>query len=223
MLSAPSWAAADERVELSRHQQIRQALADDADPRVGEDGGRLGARQLVAAAKGRDESARAAPQRRCVQPQLSVPAGAAGPDPRRRRREQPADVRRQHEVPGRPQHVGAQDVAGREGALDRSVVSTLRAHPDGPLGGAVVLRLDGAEEADDRLGRRAGGAGQALRAQPARKDRPARLSVQPRSPPAGQRPHPSSPLPRARSRSRCPCRRGRWGRRGSCPSSSRGP
>ncbi len=179
VLLADPRTAADERVELGGHEEVRQPLPLDADAGGAEHAGGLGAGQPVPAAQRREEGAGAPPQRLIVQPELGVPARVPCADARRGRGQQPADVGRQHEVPRRPQHVRAQDRAGAEGALHLLVRSAGHARAQGPLGRPVVLGLDRPEEADGLLGRRAGHAGQALRAQPACDDIPARVRVHP--------------------------------------------
>ena len=222
VLTAAPRTAADDGRQLGAHEQVRQALALGGDARLGGDLGHLGTCEGVAAAERRIERRGGAVPRRRVEPELLVAAPVSRRDPRRRRRQEPADVGREHEVPRGPQQVGAQDPAGRERLLDGRVRSAGHAGADGPRGRPVVLRLHPEEPADGRLRRGAGRAGQALRAQPARHDPFAQLEVHPRSPPlnrlvagrdAGVR-GPRARLsprrcPSARSRSPCPCRRGR--------------
>src|SRR5258708_5833905 len=60
----------------------------------------------------------------------------------------PANVFCRNEVPGGAQHVGAQDAAGGELALDVGVGRSTRALGDRPFRPTVVLRLYGAERAN---------------------------------------------------------------------------
>ena len=149
----------------------------------------------------RSADARTAALRRSVsasRPSCGVPARVTSPDPRRRGREQPADVGRQHEVPGRPQHVGAQDRAGVEGVLHVLVGRAGHTRAQGPLGRPVVLRLDRPEEADGLLGRRAAArrsgaaraAGARRSALPASASNDAHLRAAPAAPAS-----PASPMP----------------------------
>jgi hypothetical protein len=62
--------------------------------------------------------------------------------------EEVAQVGGEHEVPGRPQHVRAHEVAAREGFGDLGL-GRVAASPDGPQRHVVELRLHGTEVADD--------------------------------------------------------------------------
>ena len=68
-------------------------------------------------------------------------------------RQEPADVGRRHEVPGRPQDVGAENATGLERTLDiRAERFAREAQPDGPFRGLVLLGLYGAQPANHVLG-----------------------------------------------------------------------
>ena len=96
---------------------------------------RLGAREVRSPAQRVGERLVPTPQGGGVEAELPVPVRAPRLHARRGRGEQPADVGRQHEVPGRPQHVGAQDAAGGEGLLDRVVVRAAPRAPTAHLAG----------------------------------------------------------------------------------------
>ena len=55
---------------------------------------------------------------------LSIVVGADGVDARRGQRQQPADVGRRDEVPGRPEQVSAEDGAGVERPIDVRIGET---------------------------------------------------------------------------------------------------
>jgi hypothetical protein len=85
--------------------------------------------------------------------------------------EQPAQVVRTNEVPRRPQHVGAQDLARGEGAFHVGGGAVSQAEADAPHRARVVLRLDGQQVLDHLRRVAEGGSGDVLAAQAAEGDR----------------------------------------------------
>jgi len=101
-----------------------------------------------------------------VQLELAIGVRAELLHPRGAEREHPADIRWGDEVPRRPEHMGAKNRAGVEGKLDFAGSHTGRALAERPLRAGKVLRLNGAEPADDGGGVATIGAQQPLIRQP---------------------------------------------------------
>ena len=93
------------------------------------------------------------------------PAARRRQDTRRGQAHQPADIRRQHVVPRRPQDVRAQDLPGGECRVDVRLACSTHAQAERPLGQLDLLRLHRQERADDLLGRLIAVAREALVAQ----------------------------------------------------------
>ena len=103
----------------------------------------LGAGEPAAAGEGRREGGLGPRDDRRVELEVPQPAGDAGADPRGRQRQQPADVAGEDEVPGRAQHVGAQDGAVVEQPVHRGgggVAGALARPPRWPPGSPGTAR-----------------------------------------------------------------------------------
>ena len=83
------------------------------------------------------------------EPELPIVAGHRLFHSRAGELEHPTDVGRRDEVPGRAQHVRAQDRAVGDERFDLRVDDAGRALRDGPLRAGIVLRLYGTESLDD--------------------------------------------------------------------------
>src|SRR5262249_40137323 len=95
----------------------------------------------------------ALPERLLVKLQRPVHAGAGAEDVRRGKGEDPANVVRRDEVPGRAHHVRPEDLALVKCLLDRRVGCAGSPEADAPFGRGIVLGLHGAEPGDDRFWR----------------------------------------------------------------------
>jgi hypothetical protein len=82
-----------------------------------------------------------------VNTELSVAAGQAPADPWSGQIEQPANVIRQDEVPGRTHDMGAKYSALVNEAVDRSIGDASRALPECPFSTGIILCLHGAKQA----------------------------------------------------------------------------
>jgi hypothetical protein len=70
-------------------------------------------------------------------------------DPRGGEVEHPSDIVRGNEVPGRPQHVRAQDRPRVEGAIDVDFRHPLCSKTDRPFGSGIILGLHRARPSND--------------------------------------------------------------------------
>ncbi len=151
--------AGDQPLQFGPHDDVGQPLpvairpAGGGDARAGQRVAQLVARQRPAALQSAADDIGAAAQRRLVQFQPAIHPAVSLVDARPGQLQQPADVGRGDEVPRRPQDVGAQDVAGGEGALHGGVIQSARPQPQCRLGPGVLLRLDSHQPGHD-LGRR---------------------------------------------------------------------
>jgi hypothetical protein len=80
--------------------------------------------------------------------QLAIAGDKAGADPRPGQGEQPADVLRQDEVPGRSHQVRAEDGPLVEEAIELRIGCAAAPLPKCPLGSGVILRLYGGQGSD---------------------------------------------------------------------------
>jgi hypothetical protein len=88
-----------------------------------------------------------------VQTELAIHRSVCGMHSRRSQRQQPADVLRRDEMPGRAKRVGAQDLSIIEGDFDVRLGRCLQAQSNRPFRPGEVLRLDGGQSSDHALNR----------------------------------------------------------------------
>ncbi len=133
VLFALKCATADHAVKLGMRDEVRQHCAvGNGDPGRSKCGAELRSRAVFAAFEGPRDDHRGLRDQLIVQPELPIAAGHATFDAGRSERQHPADVRGRHEVPRRPQHVRAQDLAPVEGTLDRCPGRLRHAQPERP-------------------------------------------------------------------------------------------
>ena len=149
LAAAPS--VAHQGVELGAHEDVEEALAGGLDARPGEGPAQLVARQVLSALERADHHGRAAREHATVETDVAVVAGHLLAHARRRQRLHPANVGGQDGVPGRPQDVDAEDLAGVECGVDAGVgrAGVGEALADRPAGPGKVLRLHRRQPAHD--------------------------------------------------------------------------
>jgi len=172
---------------------VREALAIRRDPGGAQHRAQLGAGQVATAGECCADGRGGARDHAVVDLQLAPAGGQTTADARAGQRKEPADVLREHDMPGGPQDVRPQEHARVEEAVELRRGGLPGALADCPPGAGVVLRLDRAQPAHHGDHGRAGRTGQPLRAQAAGRDGGlgCRWHVT-RSPPAQPR-APSSP------------------------------
>ncbi len=161
LLAAPRPAAHD-AVELRPQHQVTKRRPGSADTGLSERRGELLSRQeLPFRERPRQGPVREA-EARLVEAVAAIVVGHLAPNARRRKLEHPARVVRGHEVPGRAQHVGSEQLPVLEGRLHIGVTRPRDALPEGPLGLEEVLRLDRAQSSQGQGQRTETSARQAL-------------------------------------------------------------
>ena len=148
LLAIPRAAAHDAR-QLGIHHHVPERQPVDRDTGVSKCRSDLRARQLPAAAERPLHHSPAARDEAIIQPQLAVVGRVHPPDAWAGQLEHPVNVRGCHEMPGRPQDVRPEDVPLAERTLDILIGQSRDAQAERPLGGGVVLRLDGAHPRDN--------------------------------------------------------------------------
>ena len=136
-------------LQLGVHHHVPERRAVDRDTGGSKRRSDLRAGQLPAAAQHSLHDSPASRDEAIVQSQLAVVGRVHPPDARPGQFEHPADVGRRHEVPGRAQDVGPEDASLAERTLDILIGQSRDAQAERPLGGGVVLRLDGAHPRDN--------------------------------------------------------------------------
>jgi len=109
----------------------------------------LRAREPPIAGEGVDEQGVRPHERARVEAEPAVHHLVASADARSRELDEPADVLGRHEVPRVAEDVRAQDLAAREGLVDRGLGEPAAPLADGPSRDGVLLCLHGAEVPDD--------------------------------------------------------------------------
>ena len=134
------------------HDKQAQTLAPGVDPGGDHRCRQLGPGQMLSAFKRLGHDLDTPSQGGLVELGPAVVLGVELLDARARQPEDPADVGRVQEVPGRAQGVGPDDSTLVEGGIDVGLAgSRSEALADAPRRARIVLRLDRAESADDVL------------------------------------------------------------------------
>ena len=127
------------------HDDVREPLAARLDPAGVEHARELLAGQAASSTERFREPRVGAAEERRVELELPVHVPVHRVHARTGEGEQPAEILRRDEVPGRPHHVRADEGAGVERAVEGRVGGVPRPEGERPLRAGVVLRLDGAE------------------------------------------------------------------------------
>ena len=145
MLLARQRAAANETGDFGAVGDVAQLLADGLDTFACEVFADLGAGEVRTFAQGVDDHVVHARAGLVVQTELPVLRLCERVDPRPSECEEPTDVVRGDEMPGRPQNVGAENVATGKRFVDGVSGQPRRSQREGPFRGQVFLGLDASQ------------------------------------------------------------------------------
>jgi len=147
LLAAPG-PAADDRVLLGAHHQVRQALhAARLDAGFAQLCGQFLPGEVAATLQRGTDGGIAARVQGIVEFQAAVVGGHFAVQPGGRKGQHPAQIFGQHKMPGGAHDVRAHNFAGVEGGLHTGGGERGRAQPQRPFGAFVILRLDRAQPA----------------------------------------------------------------------------
>ena len=111
--------------------------------------GQLDSRKVLSSVERAMKHRATAFDRAIVEPRPAIVVGVDRVHPRCAQRQHPADVVWRHEVPGRTEHVRAENRAVIERLLDVGVTEASRTQAEGPFRRRIVVRLDASQPRDE--------------------------------------------------------------------------
>ena len=152
VLLAATGTAADQRLQLGVHQKVCELRPVGVDAGGVQHVGDLAAGARAVAGQRRRDQVGSAGERRRLQAEAPVPVPVDRLHPRAGHLQQPPNVVSGHEVPGRTQQMGAQDVPAIVDLVDVGVGVAEGSLGQRPFRLGVLLRLNRAERAHRVLG-----------------------------------------------------------------------
>jgi hypothetical protein len=152
-VSTGPWATTDDTVQLGIHQQKHQTMSGRLrDTCLAERGRHLGPRKRSRASNRALDRTPPLAENRVIETHSAKVRRADREHSMAGELQQPSNVLRANEVPGRSQHVSTENAAGVEGAVERGLGRLWKPEGEGPEGWRVILRLDRPEPAHDIFG-----------------------------------------------------------------------